>query len=86
MRNSIDFSGLFSQLYDGLDNTADILGGFSGSSLLGQSLTSTSNHLWMEFNSDQEDTGEGFKLVYASKSSLHLLSSTLFVETHTQSL
>lgn len=66
---TIDFSGLFSQLYDGLDNTAEVLGGFSGSSMLGQSLTSTSNHLWLEFFSDQEDTAEGFKLVYSSKSS-----------------
>ncbi|KAL0171299.1 hypothetical protein M9458_031610, partial [Cirrhinus mrigala] len=52
-------------LYDGPDNTADVLGGFSGSSMLGQSLTSTSNHLWLEFFSDQEDTAEGFKLVYS---------------------
>uniref|UniRef100_A0A672SF25 CUB and sushi domain-containing protein 3-like n=1 Tax=Sinocyclocheilus grahami TaxID=75366 RepID=A0A672SF25_SINGR len=57
------------KLYDGPDNTAEVLGGFSGSSLLGQSLTSTSNHLWLEFYSDQEDTAEGFKLVYNSKSS-----------------
>ncbi|XP_050987326.1 CUB and sushi domain-containing protein 3 isoform X1 [Labeo rohita] len=54
------------KLYDGLDNTAEVLGGFSGSSMLGQSLTSTSNHLWLEFFSDQEDTAEGFKLVYSS--------------------
>uniref|UniRef100_A0A673MU52 CUB and sushi domain-containing protein 3-like n=1 Tax=Sinocyclocheilus rhinocerous TaxID=307959 RepID=A0A673MU52_9TELE len=54
------------KMYDGPDNTAEVLGGFSGSSLLGQSLTSTSNHLWLEFYSDQEDTAEGFKLVYNS--------------------
>lgn len=35
--------------------------------MLGQSLTSTSNHLWLEFNSDQEDTAGGFKLIYSSK-------------------
>uniref|UniRef100_A0A673GR16 CUB and sushi domain-containing protein 3-like n=1 Tax=Sinocyclocheilus rhinocerous TaxID=307959 RepID=A0A673GR16_9TELE len=54
------------KLYDGPDNTAEVLGGFSGSSMLGQSLTSTSNQLWLEFYSDQEDTAEGFKLVYSS--------------------
>ncbi|TRY64581.1 hypothetical protein DNTS_003136, partial [Danionella cerebrum] len=55
------------KVYDGMDNSADVLGAFSGSSMLSQSLTSTSNHLWMEFYSDQEETAEGFKLLYNSK-------------------
>ncbi|XP_056125886.1 CUB and sushi domain-containing protein 3 isoform X4 [Rhinichthys klamathensis goyatoka] len=54
------------KIYDGPDSSAEVLGGFSGSSMLGQSLTSTSNHLWLEFYSDQDDTAEGFKLVYTS--------------------
>ncbi len=58
---------LFLQIYDGKDNTAHVLGAFTGSSMLGLTLISTSNHLWLEFYSDAESTGEGFKLVYSSK-------------------
>uniref|UniRef100_A0A671KWE0 CUB and sushi domain-containing protein 3-like n=1 Tax=Sinocyclocheilus anshuiensis TaxID=1608454 RepID=A0A671KWE0_9TELE len=43
-----------------------MLGAFTGSSMLGLTLISTSNHLWLEFYSDAEATGEGFKLVYSS--------------------
>lgn len=57
------------QIYDGKDNTAHVLGAFTGSSMLGLTLISTSNHLWLEFYSDTESTGEGFKLVYSSKCS-----------------
>lgn len=35
--------------------------------MLGLTLISTSNHLWLEFYSDEESTGEGFKLVYSSE-------------------
>lgn len=59
-----------SQIYDGPDNTADVIGAFSSSSMLGVTLSSTSNHLWLEFFSDQEDTAEGFKLIYSSKGSI----------------
>lgn len=55
------------QIYDGKDNAAHMLGAFTGSSMLGLTLISTSNHLWLEFYSDAEATGEGFKLVYSSK-------------------
>lgn len=58
---------VFLQIYDGKDNTAHVLGAFTGSSMLGLTLISTSNHLWLEFYSDEESTGEGFKLVYSSK-------------------
>ncbi|XP_035382269.1 CUB and sushi domain-containing protein 3 [Electrophorus electricus] len=54
------------KVYDGPDSSADMIGAFSGSSMLGVLLTSTSNHLWLEFYSDQEDTAEGFKLSYNS--------------------
>ncbi|KAG7279982.1 hypothetical protein CRUP_025234 [Coryphaenoides rupestris] len=54
------------QIYDGRDNTAHVLGAFTGSSMLGLTLISTSNHIWLEFYSDPEGTGEGFKLVYSS--------------------
>ncbi|KAM9738006.1 CUB and sushi domain-containing protein 3 isoform 2-T2 [Menidia menidia] len=54
------------KIYDGKDNTAQVLGAFTGSSMLGLTLISTSNHLWLEFYTDAESTGEGFKLVYSS--------------------
>ncbi|KAK3532300.1 hypothetical protein QTP86_016064, partial [Hemibagrus guttatus] len=54
------------KIYDGKDNTAHMLGAFTGSAMLGLTLISTSNHLWLEFYSDAEATGEGFKLVYSS--------------------
>ncbi|XP_072548530.1 CUB and sushi domain-containing protein 3 isoform X2 [Salminus brasiliensis] len=54
------------KVYDGPDNTADVIGAFSSSSMLGVTLTSTSNHLWLEFYSDQDDTAQGFKLNYSS--------------------
>lgn len=55
------------QIYDGKDNTAHLLGAYTGASLRGLTLSSTSNHLWLEFNSDMEGTDEGFQLVYTSK-------------------
>ena len=55
------------QIYDGKDNSAHVLGAFTGSAMLGLTLISTSNHLWLEFFSDADATGEGFKLVYSSK-------------------
>ncbi|XP_061670636.1 CUB and sushi domain-containing protein 3 isoform X2 [Syngnathoides biaculeatus] len=54
------------KIHDGKDNTAHVLGAFTGTSMLGLTLISTSNHLWLEFYSDPEATGEGFKLVYSS--------------------
>uniref|UniRef100_A0A8C9TQI4 CUB and Sushi multiple domains 3 n=1 Tax=Scleropages formosus TaxID=113540 RepID=A0A8C9TQI4_SCLFO len=54
------------KIYDGKDNTAHVLGAFTGSAMLGTTLISTSNHLWLEFYTDGEATGEGFKLVYSS--------------------
>uniref|UniRef100_A0AAY4CTR1 CUB and Sushi multiple domains 3a n=1 Tax=Denticeps clupeoides TaxID=299321 RepID=A0AAY4CTR1_9TELE len=54
------------KIYDGKDNSAHMLGAFTGSAMLGLTLISTSNHLWLEFFSDAEATGEGFKLVYSS--------------------
>ncbi|XP_072269338.1 CUB and sushi domain-containing protein 3 [Pyxicephalus adspersus] len=54
------------KIYDGKDNTAHLLGAYTASSLRGLTLSSTSNHLWLEFNSDSEITDEGFQLVYTS--------------------
>lgn len=55
------------QIYDGKDKTTHLLGAFTGASMRGLTLSSTSNQLWLEFNSDSEGTDEGFQLVYTSK-------------------
>ncbi|MEQ2200593.1 CUB and sushi domain-containing protein 3, partial [Xenoophorus captivus] len=54
------------KLYDGKDGTAPLLGTYTGTMMQGQSLTSTSNYLWLEFNSDHESTAAGFRLIYHS--------------------
>ncbi|KAM6968265.1 CUB and sushi domain-containing protein 3-like [Aplochiton taeniatus] len=54
------------KVYDGRDSSAPVLGTYTGSSMEGLSLVSTSNQLWIEFYSDQEATGAGFRLVYSS--------------------
>jgi len=69
---------LLLQIYDGKDNTAQVLGAFTGSSMLGLTLISTSNHLWLEFYSDAENTGEGFKLVYSSEFIVNLAVHSRF--------
>lgn len=57
----------FFQIYDGKDKTTHLLGAFTGASMRGLTLSSTSNQLWLEFNSDAEGTDEGFQLVYTSE-------------------
>ncbi|XP_075438529.1 CUB and sushi domain-containing protein 3 isoform X5 [Ascaphus truei] len=54
------------KIYDGKDHTAHVLGAFTASSMRGLTLSSTSNHIWLEFNSDSEVNDEGFQLVYTS--------------------
>ncbi|KAM8868855.1 CUB and sushi domain-containing protein 3-like isoform 4-T4 [Spinachia spinachia] len=54
------------KVYDGKDGAALLLGTYTGSSMQGLSLTSTSNYLWLEFYSDQEVTAAGFRLQYHS--------------------
>lgn len=63
---------LSTQVYDGKDGTAPLLGTYTGTSMQGLSLSSTSNNLWLEFYSDQEETAAGFRLIYRSKS--HFIS------------
>ncbi|KAK0145627.1 CUB and sushi domain-containing protein 3 [Merluccius polli] len=55
------------KVYDGKDSAAQLLGSYTGTSMQGLSLTSTSNQLWLEFFSDQDASGEGFRLQYYSK-------------------
>uniref|UniRef100_A0AAQ4S362 CUB and Sushi multiple domains 3a n=1 Tax=Gasterosteus aculeatus aculeatus TaxID=481459 RepID=A0AAQ4S362_GASAC len=54
------------KVYDGKDGAALLLGTYTGTSMQGLSLTSTSNYLWLEFYSDQEATAAGFRLLYHS--------------------
>ncbi|MEE6484219.1 hypothetical protein FKM82_013795 [Ascaphus truei] len=54
------------KVYDGLNNTARLLGSFSQSEMLGKSMNSTSSTLWLEFISDSENTSKGFELYYSS--------------------
>ncbi|AWO96936.1 putative CUB and sushi domain-containing protein 3-like [Scophthalmus maximus] len=55
------------KVYDGKDGAAPLLGTYTGTSMQGLSLTSTSNYLWLEFYSDQEEvTAAGFRLIYHS--------------------
>lgn len=56
------------QVYDGKDGAAQLLGTYTGVSMQGLFLTSTSNYLWLEFSSDQDTTAAGFRLAYYSKS------------------
>ncbi|KAJ8775757.1 hypothetical protein J1605_016155 [Eschrichtius robustus] len=53
-------------VYDGKDSSSRPLGAFTKNELTGLILNSTSNHLWLEFNSNGSDTGQGFQLTYTS--------------------
>ncbi|XP_041089827.1 CUB and sushi domain-containing protein 2-like [Polyodon spathula] len=54
------------KVYDGSNNSARLLGSFSGSDLLGIGLNSTSSSLWLEFISNSENTSKGFELQFSS--------------------
>nr|XP_055205502.1 CUB and sushi domain-containing protein 1 isoform X1 [Gorilla gorilla gorilla] len=54
------------KVYDGKDSSSRPLGTFTKNELLGLILNSTSNHLWLEFNTNGSDTDQGFQLTYTS--------------------
>ncbi|KAF7247839.1 CUB and sushi domain-containing protein 1 [Varanus komodoensis] len=54
------------KVYDGQDSSSRLLGTFTKSELIGLILNSTSNHLWIEFNTNGTDTDQGFQLTYTS--------------------
>ncbi|XP_072912857.1 CUB and sushi domain-containing protein 1-like [Hemitrygon akajei] len=54
------------EVYDGKDNSFRRLGVFTKSELLGITLNSTSNHMWLEFNTNGSGTDQGFDLTYTS--------------------
>ncbi|XP_074185389.1 CUB and sushi domain-containing protein 1 isoform X1 [Rhinolophus sinicus] len=60
------FEGDTLKVYDGKDTSSRPLGTFTKHELLGLTLNSTSNHLWLEFNSNASDTEQGFQLTYTS--------------------
>ncbi|KAI4529740.1 hypothetical protein MG293_020418, partial [Ovis ammon polii] len=60
------FEGDILKVYDGKDSSSRPLGAFTRNELVGLVLNSTSNHLWLEFNSNGSDTDQGFQLTYTS--------------------
>ncbi|XP_069583000.1 CUB and sushi domain-containing protein 1 [Ranitomeya imitator] len=54
------------RVHDGKDGSSRLLGAFTNNELLRLTLNSTSNHLWIEFNTNGSDTDLGFHLVYNS--------------------
>ncbi|XP_062852030.1 CUB and sushi domain-containing protein 1-like [Trichomycterus rosablanca] len=58
--------GDFLQVYDGQDSTSRLLGNFTRSEMSNIIMNSTSNHLWIEFNSNGTGVNKGFKLIYTS--------------------
>ncbi|KAM4836887.1 CUB and sushi domain-containing protein 1 [Thomomys bottae] len=60
------FEGDVLKVYDGKDSSSRLLGAFTKRELLGQVLNSTSNHLWLEFNTNGSHTAPGFQLTYTS--------------------
>ncbi|XP_075413304.1 CUB and sushi domain-containing protein 1 [Tenrec ecaudatus] len=60
------FEGDILKVYDGKDSSSRSLGAFTKNELVGLVLNSTSNHLWLEFNTNGSDTDQGFQLTYTS--------------------
>ncbi|XP_026879255.2 CUB and sushi domain-containing protein 1 [Electrophorus electricus] len=58
--------GDFLLVYDGQDSSSRLLGNFTKSEMSSDIINSTSNHLWIEFNSNGTGTNKGFKLIYTS--------------------
>ncbi|CAB1338539.1 unnamed protein product, partial [Coregonus sp. 'balchen'] len=53
-------------VYDGKDTSHRLLGNFSKTDMYNVIINSTSNHLWIEFNSNGSETNKGFRLTYSS--------------------
>ncbi|XP_073482747.1 CUB and sushi domain-containing protein 1 [Aquarana catesbeiana] len=54
------------KVYDGKHSSSRLLGAFTKNELLKVILNSTSNHLWIDFNTNGSDTDIGFHLTYSS--------------------
>lgn len=55
------------QVYDGENTSSRLLGNFTRDDMLGHVINSTSNRLWLEFNSNASGTNQGFRLAYTSE-------------------
>lgn len=62
------------QVYDGENTSSRLLGNFTRDGMMGHVINSTSNRLWLEFNSNASGTNQGFRLTYTSE----LLSADFF--------
>uniref|UniRef100_A0A3P8SDR5 CUB and Sushi multiple domains 1 n=1 Tax=Amphiprion percula TaxID=161767 RepID=A0A3P8SDR5_AMPPE len=58
--------GDYLKVYDGENTSSRLLGNFTHDGMMGQVINSTSNHLWLEFNSNASGTNQGFRLTYTS--------------------
>lgn len=55
------------QAYDGENTSSRLLGNFTRDGMMGHIINSTSNRLWLEFNSNASGTSQGFRLTYTSE-------------------
>ncbi|XP_071998418.1 CUB and sushi domain-containing protein 1 isoform X2 [Engystomops pustulosus] len=60
------YEGDILKVYDGTNSSSRLVGAFTKNELSKVTLNSTSNHLWIEFNTNGSDTDIGFHLVYNS--------------------
>ncbi|KAM6977905.1 CUB and sushi domain-containing protein 1-like [Aplochiton taeniatus] len=59
-------AGDYLKVYDGEDSSSRLLGNFTRNEMIDVVINSTSNHLWIEFNSNASGTNQGFRLTYTS--------------------
>lgn len=55
------------KVYDGENTSSRLLGNFTRDGMMGHVINSTSNRLWVEFNSNASGTNQGFRLTYTSE-------------------
>ncbi|CAG5854549.1 unnamed protein product [Menidia menidia] len=58
--------GDYLKVYDGVNTSSRLLGNFTLDGMMDHVINSTSNHLWLEFNSNASGTNQGFRLTYTS--------------------
>ncbi|XP_030270316.1 CUB and sushi domain-containing protein 1-like isoform X1 [Sparus aurata] len=58
--------GDYLKVYDGENTSSRLLGNFTRDGIMGHIINSTSNRLWLEFNSNASGTDQGFRLTYTS--------------------
>uniref|UniRef100_A0A3Q3NCL8 CUB and Sushi multiple domains 1 n=1 Tax=Mastacembelus armatus TaxID=205130 RepID=A0A3Q3NCL8_9TELE len=58
--------GDYLKVYDGENTSSRLLGNFTRNGMISHVINSTSNHLWLEFNSNASGTNQGFRLTYTS--------------------